>query len=303
MPRVSIITGAYNQDRFIADTVRSVLAQTYTDFEHIVVDDGSKDKTAEVLEPFSSQIRYMRQENQGNVASRNNGLAIAGGEYIAVLDGDDTWSPTKLEKQVRILDEQPRIGLVYTGMVEMDEQSAIVSGIKVDDISGDELRRQLLGNAVPFSSILVRREVLDKGVLVDPRFNQVGDRYLTIQAILQGRGFACVKEPLLQLRTHGASMRYSPAFRETYLSQMLEMLDDINQDHRFPSTHRVFLGKAYAQAYLATAWLMIDRGSREEQRAARRLLVKGLSHDKGALLQAGKQFVKSVIRRNPAERG
>ena len=212
MPKVSIITGVYNQSRYICKTVESVINQTFQDYEHIIVDDGSSDNTREVLKPYMSQIIYVNQENQGNVASRNRGLEIAKGELIAVLDGDDIWASTKLEKQVKILVENPNVGLVYTGMREIDEAGDFQSKVKAKDIYNDPIRHQLLGNATPFSSIIVRRSLLDGNVLLDSRFNLVGDRYMTLQVALQGYRFVCIPEGLLFLRTHSSSMRYSPKF-------------------------------------------------------------------------------------------
>jgi glycosyltransferase involved in cell wall biosynthesis len=295
VPRVSIITGTYLQERYIIETVKSVLAQTYSDFEHIVMDDGSPDNTAVVLEPHMSRIRYFRQENQGNVASRNNALQYATGEYIAILDGDDIWRPEKLRRQVEMLDAHKDVGLTYTGAQEMDEEGVVDSKILVKDISDDPLRHLLVGNAIAFSSIVFRREVLDSGFIVDPRLNLVGDRFLSMQVALQGRRLVCIPEPLLLLRTHSESMRYTSEFRTRYLSQMLLSLDEIHNDPRLSSDHRAIMHTAYAHAYLAAAWLMIGRGPRAELRAARELLFKALSYDTSLLPKVFKQYVKSYV--------
>src|SRR5262245_33441277 len=94
-PSVSVIIPAYNIAPFIAEALESVLAQTFTDYEIIVVNDGSPDteELERVLAPYLSRIRYFKQENQGAGAARNAGLNVATGEYVAFLDGDDVWYP------------------------------------------------------------------------------------------------------------------------------------------------------------------------------------------------------------------
>ncbi|MEO7912862.1 MAG: glycosyltransferase [Roseiflexaceae bacterium] len=119
--QVSIIIPCYNYARFLADAVASVLAQTFTDWELIVVDDGSSDATLatarQLLEQHSDRrIRVLHQSNQGNPATRNTGAQRALGEYMMYLDADDLIAPTYLERTVAILRDQPAVGFVYTGM-------------------------------------------------------------------------------------------------------------------------------------------------------------------------------------------
>ena len=303
MPQVSIITGTYNQASYISQAIESVLHQTFRDYEHIVVDDGSGDNTREVIAPYMSRITYEYQENKGNAASRNKGYEIASGDLIAILDGDDFWGPTKLEKQVAIMNRCPNVGLVYTGMQEVNEQGEIISPVKAKDISDDALRHQLLGNATPFSSMLIRRSVLEKGVLIAARFNLVGDRFLTLQVALQGKRFVCLPEGLLFLRTHNSSMRYSAAFRNNYLNQMLLLIREVQSDPRLPQGYAHILKQAQARAYLTSAWLMIDRGDCDERNEAHKLLCKSLVNDWRLVLPVIKQFIKSYVRFSIKKKG
>src|ERR1700719_2929443 len=102
MPAVSVIIPTYNHRDFVLDAIESVFAQTFTDYEVIVVNDGSPDDTASVLAPLASagRIRYLEQANAGQGAARNRGIAQARGEFIALLDDDDRWPADKLEWQV-----------------------------------------------------------------------------------------------------------------------------------------------------------------------------------------------------------
>ena len=108
MPTVSVIIPTYNRRTYVQEAIDSVLAQTYPDYEIIVIDDGSTDGTDQVLHArYGDRIRYVWQENQGESAARNRGIALARGEYIALLDSDDLWLPDKLAKQIPFLDSHP----------------------------------------------------------------------------------------------------------------------------------------------------------------------------------------------------
>lgn len=115
MPRVSVIIPTYKHCDFVLATLACVFAQTFTDYEVIVVNDGSPDDTADVLRPLADagRIRYIEQANQGQAAARNRGLAEAQGEFVAFLDDDDLWPPDKLEWQVAVLWASPDAVLVY----------------------------------------------------------------------------------------------------------------------------------------------------------------------------------------------
>jgi glycosyltransferase involved in cell wall biosynthesis len=114
-PTISIIIPTYNHDQFILGSLQSVMAQTYRNYEIIVINDGSPDNTGRMVEPYvaSSRIKYIEQANAGQGAARNRGIAEAKGEFIAFLDDDDLWPPDKLEWQVRELQNHPDAVLVY----------------------------------------------------------------------------------------------------------------------------------------------------------------------------------------------
>jgi len=117
---VSVVIPVYNGEQTVAAAIDSVLAQTFRDFEIIVVDDGSTDATASILQRFGSRITIVRQSNVGFCGARNAGIARSRGEYIALLDADDTWTPDKLEKSIAMLDGAPQVVLIYTDVVNQD---------------------------------------------------------------------------------------------------------------------------------------------------------------------------------------
>ena len=124
MPAVSVVVPTYNHSQYVLQALDSAFAQTFGDYEVIVVNDGSPDDTQEVLGPLvtAGQIRYIEQANHGQAAARNVGIAAARGEFIALLDDDDLWPPDKLEWQVEVLRSTPEAVLVYGSAEMMGDQ-------------------------------------------------------------------------------------------------------------------------------------------------------------------------------------
>jgi glycosyltransferase involved in cell wall biosynthesis len=117
-PAVTAAITTYNRAGLVVEAVESVLAQTYRDYELVVVDNGSTDRTREALEPYGDRLRYHRQENLGRAGARNTAMRLATGRYVAFLDSDDLWLPDKLARQVGVLDARPAVGLVH-GQLEL----------------------------------------------------------------------------------------------------------------------------------------------------------------------------------------
>lgn len=123
-PAVSILLATYNRADYIAEAIESVLAQTFTDWELLIIDDGSTDATRAVVAPYAAahaNIRYGYQSNRGLAATRQEGVARCRGRYLALLDDDDQYLPCKLERQVAFLDAHPELGLVYSYVDVTDE--------------------------------------------------------------------------------------------------------------------------------------------------------------------------------------
>lgn len=126
MPQVSIVVPTYNRARYVIQAIDSVLAQTFRDYEIIVVDDGSTDNTKEILQSYNDKIRYIYQTNKGVSAARNTGICVAKGEWIAFLDSDDIWLPDKLEKQMKNADSEDVIYSHLTKWFVDNENDAIL---------------------------------------------------------------------------------------------------------------------------------------------------------------------------------
>lgn len=153
---ISCIIPVFNGERFLAEAIESVLAQTYRPVEVIVVDDGSTDGTAEVARCYGERVSYVWQQNAGETAARNLGLTTAHGKFIAFLDADDVWHSEKLERQITRFHERPEINLCFTQFQHF----------WVPELAEEEKRYQDHPLSQPLSaylisSLLVRRSVFE----------------------------------------------------------------------------------------------------------------------------------------------
>lgn len=163
MPKASIIVPAYNVAGTIGDTLRSLLAQSFTDFEIIVVDDGSSDRTVPVVRSFGDRrIRLVQQPNRGLAGARNTGIHHAKGDCIGFCDSDDLWRPTKLATHVRHLDANPQVGLSFSGSELIDTDGASLGLAQKPRLKRITARHVFLFNPVGNgSSAVMRRDALD----------------------------------------------------------------------------------------------------------------------------------------------
>lgn len=205
-PLVSVIVPTYNRSQLLGRALHSVLAQTYPDWECLVIDDASVDETEEVVKRLGdSRIRYLRHDtNRGASATRNTGIAEARGEHLAFLDSDDEWLPEKLEKQLAVLEttKDPLLGVVVCGrIVTKPTGEQIVPG---PDLQGGAYRKVLtLGFGGFGSSCFVRRSVFDVGIRFDESFVACEDRDFMAQILCRFR-VESLTEPLIrQHRNHG----------------------------------------------------------------------------------------------------
>ncbi len=161
-PKVSVCMIAHNEEIFIKEAVESVLAQTFSDFELIVLDDGSTDSTCECVAAIKDpRIRLYSQKQGGRPRARNRAMGYCRGEYIASLDADDTYLPDKLEKQVRFLDENNDIDVVFGNYYRTDKEGNILKAIELP-LSYSALQKDLAKrNRFHLNTILARRTVFD----------------------------------------------------------------------------------------------------------------------------------------------
>jgi glycosyltransferase involved in cell wall biosynthesis len=165
MPTISVIIPAYNSELTIKETIESVQKQTFNDFEIIVIDDGSQDGTIGLVQSLiklDSRLRIFCYENAGVAVARNRGIELAQGEFISLLDGDDLWTPDKLELQLKALKDNPEAGVAYSWTNPIDEQGKLLflgtCPVWEGNVYGELLQTNFLSNG---SNILVRREAIE----------------------------------------------------------------------------------------------------------------------------------------------
>jgi len=200
MPTVSVIIHTYNNEKFIAETVASVLNQTYKDYEIIVVDDGSVDGTRDVLMPYMQKIRYHYKENGGIASAKNAGIGLSQAEFVAFLDHDDLWVPDKLQLQMEHFNENPQIGLVYAKYTSFRDGKELRTKPE-KGYSGWIFKELLAKSFIQTSTVVVKRECLDAAGPYDETFS-LGDEYDMFLRI--ARKFQCgfVDKGLTRYRVH-----------------------------------------------------------------------------------------------------
>lgn len=205
MPQISVIIPTKNRQQFIGRAIKSVLAQTYQDFEILVVDDGSTDQTQEVLKTFPDpRILFIRHEHsRGGAAARNTGIAASGGRYIAFLDDDDEWLPEKLARQVSVIASGGHsLGGVCTGHVKVDEESGKIIEEWIPTQRGNLSKEIFYKNCLSTtSSLIFKKEVFEKVGLFDEALKSFQDYDMWVR-IAQHFSFDYIQEPLVKYYWH-----------------------------------------------------------------------------------------------------
>jgi glycosyltransferase involved in cell wall biosynthesis len=206
-PRVSVIIPVYNCDRYIQEAVESVLNQTYSDYEIIVVDDGSTDDTRSVLEPCFDRIHYIYQENQGASAARNRGLQEARGEFVAFLDADDFFLlPSKLAEQVACFEAQPSLGIVHSGWRVVNQQGEkMVDREPWYNCPKLDLKTWVTWIPVFLGATMFRRDGLERIGGFDPQLRQAEDIDILFRLTLMGCKSAWLEKIVVGYRQHNSN--------------------------------------------------------------------------------------------------
>lgn len=163
MPVVSVLIPAYNAEKYLSETIQSVLEQTFTDYEIVIIDDGSRDGTERVVRSFSDpRIRFFRKENGGPASARNVGLKMAQGKWIAFLDSDDLWLPEKLDIQIKVATEHPSAGLIYSDCVRFGEKGLEEVRSTIFRPGSGNVFWKLIseGNFIGTLTVIAKREIL-----------------------------------------------------------------------------------------------------------------------------------------------
>ena len=232
-PRISVLMAAYNAEKYVAEAIDSILGQTYRDFEFIIINDGSTDKTAEIIKSYKDpRIVFVdNKKNQGLIAVLNQGLDMAKCEYLARMDADDTCVPDKFEKQIAFMDANPDVGILGTDYQAFGGNDTI---FRCPEVIG--FMELMKGNCISHPSVMIRKALFDKYDLrYDPDYVVAEDyelwsravRFMKIRSLpeimckyrwhetnvsntgkeLQLKNDARVKQNMLDFLTHDESLR------------------------------------------------------------------------------------------------
>lgn len=217
---VSVVIPAYNAEAFIETTLTSVLSQTYANIEVLVVDDGSRDRTAEIVQAVAAhdgRVSLLRSSNQGVAAARNLAIENSHGEYIAPLDADDIWYPQKLDKQMNCFSRAgPDVGLVYAWSTCIDESGQLTGSYIAPDVEGEAFLSMVYSNFVGNASApLIRRSCLAHVGGYDSQYReydaQGGEDYDLYMRIAEHYRFGVVREFLIGYRQIKGSLSCNTA--------------------------------------------------------------------------------------------
>jgi glycosyltransferase involved in cell wall biosynthesis len=261
VPEVSVIIPCYNHGHYLADALDSVLAQTYTDWEAIVVDDGSTDNSAIVARGYVTQnvrVRYIHQPNAGLSAARNAGIDVARGEYLAFLDADDSWEAEFLATTVRQLHKRHDLSGVYTRALFTDARGALLpmeGGMALDTAA--TRRRLLRGGATPVHAFLVRTQVVRDAGQFDTSLTSAEDWDLWLRIAGDG-DMAGIPEPLVRYRLVAGSM--STDVERMHRNRIVVLTKHYGSPEGRPDIWALEKRQAYAWAYQAAAVQYITQG-------------------------------------------
>jgi len=207
VPRISIVMANYNYGRFLPTAVESVLAQSFADWELIIVDDGSSDDSHAVIQRYldDERIRFHAVSHLGQPAAKNEGLSLCRGEFVAFLDADDAWHPAKLQKQINLFGSRSALGIVCTGRELMNERGEASPYRQPPLPRGWVLAELFRDNFICFSSVMVRRQVFEHVGGFDPRLDLAIDYDLWLRAAAHYE-VESIDEPLVRYRVGHANL-------------------------------------------------------------------------------------------------
>jgi len=246
-PLVSVVIATYNMGQYINQAIDSILQQTWSNLEIIVVDDGSTDSTSEVMLSYkdNSKVIYIKNENQGQPKAKNCGIKHTKGEFIAFCDADDLWEHNKLEVQMPLFDN-PNVGVVYSEVSNIDEhnQRYLKEPNETRHV-GMVTNYMLIENFVPFGTSVIRRACIEKNGIFDEEFRMGIDWDLWLRYSLDWE-FAYTPERTYVYRVWSGQMSTNYRGRYDYATRILKKFVNNNYDR----LNKQFVRKAWADMYV-----------------------------------------------------
>jgi glycosyltransferase involved in cell wall biosynthesis len=302
-PLVSVVMGAYNQERHLPEAIDSILAQTYTNREVIVVDDASTDRTPDVLRGYGERIRVVRRaaNSGGCQVPRNDGIRSSHGQYVAFLDHDDAWYPEKLAVQVAFMEQNPDIPLTHTYCQVIDADSRIVETRHENALppTGPCYRELLRHCFITISSVMVRRDLFDKvGGLFNEDPELLSDDYEFFLRVAKKFSIGLVPKVLTKYRKSTAGFMSS---RWRYQPEVVPFYERVlrTPDLWSGAVERDEVVKALLDACLSNAEFWRDAGI---SRRSLHFALRGIRYAPAsarAWVELGRALVRSVLPVSP----
>jgi GT2 family glycosyltransferase len=312
---VTVVIPTYNRAYCIADAIDSAIAQTHTNLEFIVVDDGSSDNTGALIERrYANERRlvYLRQANRGVSAARNAALRVARGDYVALLDSDDIWKPWKIELQLRCLERFPEAGMIWTDMEAVDPEGRLinprylrtmyrnsyrwfpssdslfsrsesldricpaVAGTQARVYCGDISSEMVMGNLVHTSTVLLRRERLEQVGGFNESLKPSGEDFEFHLRTCQAGLVAFADVASIQYRVGAADQLGGPEYGIHIARNFLRTIEPVLRDGgRGVKLPASMVAAVQAEAH---AWIGRESLARGDHRSARKHLAQSLRH-------------------------
>lgn len=236
-PNISVLMSCYNASRWLSEAISSVITQTYSDFEFIIVDDGSKDETLEIVRQYAdrdSRIVIVKKPNTGLADSLNVGIQQARGEWVARLDADDLCEPTRLAKQFEVARANSALVFVGTGLTIIDQHGNQLKSYRYPIGHGELLRRLVTVRGFPpHSSAFCRTKAVRAVGGYRPRIRRAQDWDLWSRLSVVGE-LACIDEPLVRIRKHSNQISHEDSGKRQKLDSRVAMTSYWLRQQGFP---------------------------------------------------------------------
>jgi serine acetyltransferase/glycosyltransferase involved in cell wall biosynthesis len=284
IPRVSVIVPAYNSMKYLPETLESILQQTFQDFEVLIINDGSSDNIVEWFSQIEDpRVKLISQTNKGLSSARNTGIANSQGEYIALLDSDDTWEKTKLEKQVNYLDQNPSVDVVHTWIKLIDEKGKSTGRILKSYAQGNIFREIIQQNVIACLSVIARRCCFESVRGFDENLRSLEDWDIWIR-IAKDYKFAVIPESLANYRQIPTSLSKNYQLIEQSFHTVIEKTFNI-----VPTDLLDLKNNSYGYAYICISWKALQSEAQDIKQAS-------LSHSLALQHNPKLRFTREYIR-------
>lgn len=244
-PLVTVITPTYNRADYLIETIESVLKQNYPNIEYIVLDDGSKDNTSEILEKYGNQIVWDRHPNMGEARTVNKGLSMAHGDIVGIVNSDDPLLPGAVTAAVEALLKYPDVLLVYPDWNEIGPDSQVIQQISLPDYNIFNMLMDFNVSMGP--GVFFHRWVIEKFGARDLQFKYAGDLELWFRLALHGPFFH-IPEALATHRIHPTSASVSQQGKRM-ADEIITMMDKIFANTKLPPELKIMKKKLYSKLH------------------------------------------------------